>query len=138
MTSPAVLYPDTTSVVVAYLQAALNADTTHAFADGTVVRTREPNPFTTPLVTARRVGGPDAIVTDRPRIDLQIWHDSEAEAIDLANLTRAHMLAIPGVRSGVTVYRADTFSGPSLIWDEDRNLPRYLLTFELVVRGSAL
>lgn len=144
MTSPAVLYPDTVSVVTTYLQAVLDADTTHTYADGTIVRTRVPNPFPTtatpplPLVTVKRVGGPDAIVIDRPRIDLQVWHTDEAKASDLANLVRALMLAIPGVRSGVTVYRVTTFSGPSLIWDEDRDLPRYLLTFELGVRGSAL
>lgn len=138
MTSPAVLYPDTVSVVTTYLQAVLDADTTHTYADGTKVRTREPSPFTTPLVTARRVGGPDAVVIDNPRVDIQVWHDSEAQAADLANLVRAHMKAIPGIRSGVTVYRVTTFSGPALIWDEDRDLPRYLLTFELGVRGSAL
>jgi hypothetical protein len=138
MTQPAVLYPDTVSVVTAYLQAVLDADTTHTYADGAKVRTREPNPFLPPLVTVRRVGGPDAVVIDRPRIDIQVWHTDEADATDLANLVRAHMLAIPGVHSGVTVYRITTFSGPTLIWDEDRNLPRYLLTFELGVRGTAL
>lgn len=138
MTQPAVLYPDTVSVVTTYLQAALDADTTHTYADGAKVRTREPNPFTTPLVTVRRIGGPDSIVIDQPRIDLQVWHTDEAKASDLTNLVRALMLAIPGIRSGVTVYRVTTFSGPSLIWDQDRDLPRYLLTFELGVRGSAL
>lgn len=134
----AVLYPDTTSVVATYLQAALDADTTHSYADGAKVRTREPNPFTTPLVTVRRIGGPDSLPIDQPRVDIQVWHTTEANATDLANLVRAHMLALPGVRSGVTVQRSVTFAGPSLIWDTDRDLPRYLLSFEVRVRGTAL
>lgn len=138
----AVLYPDAVLTVVTYLQAVLDADATHTYADGAAVRTREPNPFpnmaTSPLVTVRRVGGPDSIVIDRPRIDLQVWHATEQQAADLSNLVRALMKAMPGVRSGVTVYSVTTFSGPSLIWDTDRNLPRYLLTFEVGVRGSAL
>lgn len=132
------LYPDAVLTVVGYLQAQLDADTTHTYADGALVRTREPNPFTTPLVTVRRVGGADSVVIDRARIDLQVWHSSEASAYNLANLLRAFMLAMPGVHSGVTVYDVTTFSGPSLIWDADRNLPRILLTFEVAVRGTAL
>jgi len=133
------LYPDTVLTVVTYLQAALDADTSHAYADGALVRTREPNPFpAVPLITVRRVGGPDSVVIDRPRIDLQVWHTDEQDATNLANLVRALMLAFPGVRSGVTVYKVTTFSGPSLIWDTDRNLPRFLLTFEVSVRGAAL
>lgn len=133
-----ILYPDAVLTVVTYLQDALDADTAHAYADGTLVRTREPNPFATPLVTVRRVGGPDSVIVDRPRIDLQVWHTDEQDATDLANLVRALMLAMPGVRSGVTVYKVTTFSGPSLIWDTDRDLPRFLLTFEVSVRGVAL
>lgn len=133
-----VLYPDAVLTVVTYLQAALDADATHAYADGTVVRTREPNPFAAPVVTVRRVGGPDSVVIDRPRIDLQVWHTDEQQATNLAELVRALMLAMPGVRSDVTVYKVTTFSGPSLIWDTDRNLPRFLLTFEVSVRGVAL
>lgn len=125
----AVVYPDVVSTVRAYLQAALGA---------TPVRTREPNPFTAPLVTVRRVGGPDAIVVDRPRVDIQVWHTDEGAATDLANFARAHMHAMPGVHDGVTVYSVTTFSGPALIWDEDRDLPRYLMTFEVAVRGTAL
>lgn len=128
MTSPAILYPDVTATVATYLNGVLTEP----------VHAREPNPFTTPLVTVRRVGGADSIVVDRARIDLQVWADDLAEATDLANLARAHMLAMPGVRSGVTVYDVTTFSGPALIWDEVRDLPRYLLTFEVAVRGTAL
>lgn len=133
-----ILYSDVVLLDVDYLQAALDADTTHAYADGAQVRTREPNPFTTPLITVGRSGGPDSIVIDRPRVDFQIWHDDEKQATDLANLVRAYMLAMPGVHSGVTVYKVTTFSGPSLIWDTDRDLPRLLLSFEQRVRGAAL
>jgi hypothetical protein len=128
MTSPAILYPDVTATVASYLDDNLTA----------AVHAREPNPFVTPLVTVRRVGGADSVVVDRARIDLQVWADDLAAATDLANLARAYMLAMPGVRDTVTVYDVTTFSGPSLIWDDDRNLPRYLLTFEVAVRGAAL
>lgn len=129
MTSPAILYPDTVATVTTYLRAALT---------GVTVKAREPNPFATPLVVVRRVGGADSVVIDRARIDLLVWHDNLEDATDLANLARAHMLALPGVHDGVTVYDVTTFSGPSLIWDTDRDLPRYLLTFEVAVRGTAL
>lgn len=128
MTRPAILYPDTVSTVIAYLDAILTEP----------VHSREPAPFMAPVVTVRRVGGVDAIVIDRARIDVQVWHNDEADATDLANLVRAHMLAMPGVHSGVTVYAVTTFAGPALIWDTDRDLPRYLMTFEVRVRGTAL
>lgn len=129
-----ILYPDIVTVDIAHLSTALGI-TCHA---------REPNPFpttdsnNTPTVTVRRSGGADSVVIDRPRVDIQVWHSNLADATDLANLCRAHMLAMPGVRSGVTVYKVTTFSGPSLIWDTDRNLPRLLLSFEQLVRGTAL
>lgn len=137
--SVGIVYPDIVSIDVAYLQAVLDADPA-AFADSVDVRTREPNPWpaNNRVVTVRRSGGADSIVVDRARVDFQVWHDSEGEAIDLANLIRAYLLAMPGVHSGVTVYRVTTFSGPSLIWDADRNLPRFLLTFEQDARGTAL
>lgn len=126
----AMLYPDTVAVVTDYLDSVLTA----------AVHAREPDSFdvTNGLVTVRRSGGVDSVVVDRPRIDLQVWAADLAAATDLANLVRAHMLAMPGIRSGVTVYKVTTFSGPALIWDTDRNLPRYLLTFEVAVRGVAL
>jgi hypothetical protein len=143
--SVGILYPDAVLVAVTYLQAQLDADTTHDFADGATVRTREPNPFPvvagaagSGLTTVRRVGGADSVVIDRARLDLTTWHDNEQDCTDLANLLRAFMLAIPGVRSGVTVYRTTTFSGPALIWDTDRDLPRILQTFEVDMRGEAL
>lgn len=143
MTRPAILYPDAVLIVVNYLQAELDL-APQSYAAGALVRTRESSPFPTmganpvPLTTVRRVGGTDSIVIDRPRIDLTTWHTDEQDCIDLANLIRAYMLALPGVRDGVTVYRTSTFSGPALIWDTERNLPRILQTFEVDVRGAAL
>lgn len=129
-----IVYPDIVEVDIVYLMAAL----------GFTVFAREPDPFPTTdsndtgTVTIRRTGGTDSIVIDRPRVDIQVWHSTLKAATDLANLVRAHMLAMPGVRSGVTVYQVTTFSGPSLIWDADRDLPRFLLSFEQLVRGTAL
>ena len=142
MTSPAILYPDATSVVIDYLRDVLNDD----YDETVILAAREPNPFpvtttaedSPALITVRRVGGTDSIVIDRSRIDLQVWAASLEDATDLANLVRAYMLAMPGVHSSVTVYAVTTFSGPSLIWDADRDLPRFLLTFEVAVRGTAL
>lgn len=136
MTLP-ILYPDVVTTVTGYLQTSLDGSG-KSYATGVHVGTREPNPFAAPVVTVRRVGGIGAVVLDAPRVDLSVWHVDEAKAADLALLCRAYMLGIVGVHGTVSVTRVAEFSGPFLAWDADRNLPRYLLTFEVGVRGAAL
>ena len=139
MTRPAILYPDAVKVVADYLTIELAGSGRPEASGVDDVLTREPDPFNAPVVTVRLVGGvDDGYVTDRPRIDIIVWHTDEGLAQDLVNLCRAYLLAIPGVHNGVIVNTVSTFAGPVSVWDEDRNLPRYLLTVEVGVRGTAI
>lgn len=128
-----VLYRDAEFEVVDYLRTAL-ASHSEAFVTGVVVGTRRPNPFTPPVVAVRRAGGlSDAIVIDRPRVDVQVWHTSDENAQDLAQLCRSLLLAMTGDGG---VIRARDFLGPTPIPDPDTSTPRYLFTVELAMRGT--
>lgn len=127
-----VLHRDAEFEVVTYLRAQL-ASRSETYVDGVTLGTRKPNPFTTPFIAVRRAGGVgDAIVLDRPRVDVQVWHDDDGQAHDLAALCRALLLSMTG--SG-GVIRARDFTGPTPIPDPETSSARYLFTVELAMRG---
>lgn len=127
MVAPIVTFPDVVVSLLAYLKP-LNLGVTFAAA--------VPNPRPAgPLVTLRRSGGTESSpVTDRPRVDVQVWHSSEFQAFALAATIRAQLLGTPGRVGGIS--RADTFTGPTPIPDPDSSQPRVLFTVELVLRGA--
>lgn len=86
--------PDAVAVVTAYLRDALTA---HGQLVPVVSRVPSPRPPT--FVRVRRLGGVQQTpVSDRPRLDVHCWAESESAAHDLAALCRALLGDIPGVR----------------------------------------
>ncbi|MEU7190932.1 hypothetical protein [Streptomyces sp. NPDC045369] len=86
----------------------------------------------------QRVGGlQQTPVSDRPRLDVHCWAETESGAYDLVALTRALLGAMPGVRGGVTVYRVTEVGGPQWLPDSESGQPRYALAVEVHMRGRA-
>lgn len=127
---PTVVFPDAVSVVVGHLDGELDA----------TVGSRVPNPLATPLVVVRRTGGPRLnLVADNPTLTVEAWADTEEAAHDLAQLARAHVAAMPGrTFDGVAVYRFTEVAGPGSLPDPLSDKPRFTLTVQLAMRGTAL
>lgn len=133
MTAPVVVFPDAEQLVVDHL-----VDTLPDYwAETVTVGTRKPSPMPAGgVIQVRRVGGvPLTEVSDNARIDLLVWHDTDEDAHDLTATVRAvvHLLATNRV-----AHRVSEFAGPSRFADPDSDQPRWLLTVEIAVRGTAL
>src|SRR5690242_137953 len=110
-----VVFKDAELVVVTYLRAAL-ASRAESYVTGVKVGTHKPNPMTVPFIAVRRAGGTsDAVVIDRPRVDVQVWHADDGKAQDLAQMARALLLRMPLSTAGVN--RVTDFLGPTPIAD---------------------
>lgn len=133
-TRPVVVMPDAVAVVTGYLRAAL------AVAGEPVpVVSRVPSPRPARFVRVERVGGMrQTVVSDRPRLDIHAWAETEAAAADLAELVRALVHAIPGVRGGVPVYTVREVGGPQWLPDPESGCPRYAFAVEIHMRGRVL
>ncbi|MEU7584431.1 hypothetical protein AB0B50_43405 [Streptomyces sp. NPDC041068] len=87
----------------------------------------------------QRIGGTQQTpVSDRPRLDVHCWAESESAAHDLAALSRALLGDLPGVRDGVTVYRVSEVGGPMWLPDDQTSAPRFAFAVEIHMRGRAL
>jgi hypothetical protein len=129
-----VVYRDAEFEVVDYLRDAL-ALRSEAFLTGVEIGTRKPADFDGKFVMVRRAGGvSDAITVDHPRVDVQVWHNRDQDAHDLAQLCRALLFAMPGTGG---VIRVRDFLGPTPIPDPETQSPRYLFTVELAMCGIA-
>lgn len=129
--SATVLFPDAELVAVEYLRNQFDI-----LSQDVTVGTIKPSPQAEGgTIQVRRVGGTrETVVTDKPRVDLLCWHDTDADAAELAELARA-LLTRPRREGG---FDADEFAGPARFADPDSDQPRYLLTVEFVTRGTAL
>ncbi len=131
MARPVVVMPDAVAVVAGYLRGALKSA-----GRSVPVVSRVPNPRPPAFVRVQRIGGTQQTpVSDRPRLDIHCWAESEAAAHDLAALTRALLGALPGVRDGVTVYQVKEVGGPMWLPDPDTSSPRYAFAVEAHIRG---
>ncbi|MCX5398466.1 hypothetical protein [Streptomyces sp. NBC_00102] len=126
--------PDATATVCAFLRAAL-ADAGRPVP----VVSRIPSVRHPEFVRVERVGGVrQTPVSDRPRLDIHAWSETESAAHDLAALCRALLGDLPGVRDGVTVYRVSEVGGPMWLPDDQTSSPRYAFAVEIHMRGRAL
>jgi hypothetical protein len=119
---PLVTYGDVEQELAEYLRGAL---------PGITVGTRIPaSPDV--FVLIRRAGGTRARYVDSPRIDVQVWHRSDTEAHDLADLVSGLLWRAQGVGHlrGVT-----GSSSPVPVPDPDSGASRYLLTVDLTAKG---
>lgn len=126
-------FPDGVAVVRAYLHEQLAAR-----GMGVPVGTRVPSPRPARFVRLERIGGTRVDrITDRPRIDVQCWGDSEESAHDLAQLARALLHAMPGWR-GAVAYDVAEVGGPNNLPDAESGQPRYVIAVEVSLRGRPL
>lgn len=126
-------FPDGVAVVRAYLRDAL----VERGVDVPVV-TRVPSPRPARFVRLERVGGARLdLVTDRPRIDVHCWGDTEEAVADLVQVVRALVLAIPGYR-GVAAYDVAEVGGPNTAPDPVSEQERASFAVEVSLRGRTL
>lgn len=126
-------FPDGVAVVRAYLREAL-VDR----GEDVPVGTRVPSPRPARFVRLERVGGTRLdLVTDRPRIDVHCWAVDDDSAIDLAQLARALLFAMPGWR-GAVAYDVSEVGGPNTLPDPTSEQPRVVFAVEVSLRGKAL
>lgn len=126
MTKPLVFFPDAVLVVIEYLRPVL----------GVPVVSRVPEKRPAQFVRIERLGGMrSTLVTDRPRIDVECWSDSEENAEALCSLARAHVLAMAGTRGETTVYNVQEVSGPMWLPDSVSGQPRYSFAVEFSTRA---
>ncbi|MEU3289895.1 hypothetical protein [Streptomyces longwoodensis] len=131
--SPLVGFPDAVAVVATYLREQL-VDRGDDVPVGTRVPSRRPARF----VRLERIGGTRLDrVTDRPRIDVHCWADSEEAAADLAGVVRALLFAMPGWR-GAVAYDVAEVGGPNTLPDPESEQPRVVFAVEVSLRGARL
>lgn len=117
-------FPDAVEVVITYLRSVL---------PGIPILPSVPEPRPAEFIRIERLGGlRDSIVTDRPRIDIHCWSDSQAHAEELMRRTRAYAHAMPGV------YRVREVAGPQWLPDSTSGQARYAFAIEFATRGRAL
>ena len=131
MTQPVVVFPDVELLVTDHLRTELPT-----YYGAAQVGTRKPNPMPSGgVVQVRRTGGTTLTeVSDAALMDCWVWHDTDAQAAELAAIVRALLHALRGT---APVHRVADFAA-SHYADPDSDQPRYLLSVEIVVRGSAL
>lgn len=129
----AIEYPDSVEVYSRYLREAMAAR-----GDPVQTGTRVPSPRPRRFVTVKRIGGARLdLVTDRPRLDVHCWGDTEDTAADLVKVVRALTLAAPGWR-GAVVYDVVEVGGPNLLTDAETSLPKFAFAVEISIRGRRL
>lgn len=122
-----VTYPDAELTVVDYLRELMAP---------TSIGLRVPSPRPTSFVTLRRVGGTAHRFIDTARIDVFTWAMKDEQAQDMSMAVRRYLAAMPGVRNGVRVIDSEEFTGPMSAPDES-NQPRWLVTYDISLRGMA-
>lgn len=125
-----VLFPDVAEAVATYLADVLEVDTTNVI----------PNPRPETFVVVQRVGGVGReVVVDDALVVVDAWSLNDGEASDLAQLARAHLLAIQNEFVGDTlIYQVVDGSAPGRLPDPLSSHSRFTATYTVTVRGSAL
>jgi hypothetical protein len=129
------LFPDAVAVTSTYLRAGLAAA-----GQAVPVVLRVPNPRPDKFVRIQRTGGPEVFtrVMDGAQLTVDCWAATDADAMDLAQLSRKLIHDMAGtVQSGVSVHRVVEFGGPSDLPDPVSESPRVTFTVQVQMRGLA-
>jgi hypothetical protein len=130
---PAVLYPDAEQVVIDYLRTQLG-QRSEPFLSGLILGNFVPSPRPDRFLKVRRSGGISTAPTvSKPRIDIEAWAITWADAQDIAALSHA---LIYTMQNRTPVRSVTEFLGLTPIQDPLSNQPRYLFTLELAMRGA--
>lgn len=127
--SELILFPNAQAVVAGFLR-----DEGFARVERVV-----PNPRPTgELIVVRRTGGPrQTIVSDNAFLTVESWHDTDADAHDLAQEVRGLLHTLPGqIVDGTVVYGVDELAGPADLPDPLSNQARYTQSFAVHLRGA--
>lgn len=120
-------YPDVEKLLKDYLEPLV----------GKPVHTRVPRTRPDVWLQIRRVGGPNDVVRDRPRVDLIAWASRDDTALDLCMAARSAVHAIEGTTLlGVACYRVEEFLGPTRRDDLESGSSRMWMTVQLSLRTS--
>lgn len=129
---PVVVFPDAEQLVVDYL--------TDRLGGGVHVGTDLPEDLAAavPVVAVSLLDSDEVLdfVLEDAILDIEVVAADKGAASDLARLVSAHMKAMPDVTfDGARVYRVKR---QELVWmpDEVTELPRYEMTFDVLVRPT--
>lgn len=107
---------------------------------GVATAGKVPNPRPAEFYRVLRVGGvAREKVMDDATIVVEAWAPTDEEADDLAQLARAHLLAMVNVTvADVLVYRVVDVAGPANLPDPLSNQSRSTATYTVTTRGFSL
>jgi hypothetical protein len=126
---PVVFFPDAVLVAIQYLRGAL----------GVPAYSQVPEVLPVEFIRVERLGGMrNTLVTDRPRIDIECWSDSEEDAEALMSRARAYALAMAGKRGDTTVYNVAEVTGPQYLPHAESGKARYVFAVEFSTRALAM
>lgn len=130
-----IVFPDAAALAIGWLGDQLNI-----YGDTAPVRQKVPDPRPDRFVTIVRGGGVrHTLVSDAATLLVECWGETPTDAHDLAQLSRALLLAMQGmVVDDVAVYRIDEVAGPQQLPDPLSEQPRYVFTLSAHLRGTAL
>ena len=134
MSTPAVVHGDVEQTLRDHLLAQLVASTdpvTQGVTIGVALDDHPPR-----YVLVRLAGGASPrLGVDVPRVDVQCWHDTDRQALDLAALVRAWLQQARGVG---LIRGVRESARPTPIPDPSSGAHRYLQTVDLTLRGVPL
>lgn len=141
---PVVLMPDAELVTLAYLRAKATGRA-EPYLSGVTFWNRLPAAGASfpalPYVLVRTIGGSSSgVVIDRSRVDVLVWHATDADRMALAQLLRGLLLAAAGdTAAGVKVLGARDAMPPRRMPDPaDPNRQVVMFTVELFLRGTQI
>ena len=103
-------------------------------ATGAKVGSELPASPSWPFITVVRLGGPADFPgwLDHPRVQVDAWADTKAQAYSAIAAARAGLLDLPGVHDNTVITAADELTGPQWLPDPVANSrPRYFVVFSL-------
>lgn len=135
MGQPAILFPDTATLVIDGILAGFEAELI-TIPVVSKVPTKRPDEF----LTVRRLGGPRRdLVTDTAQLAVEAYALTETAAHDYLQIARALIAAMAGtVVNGYQIYKVTEIAGPHEFPDPISESPRYAYSPLVATRGVAL
>lgn len=132
MTTPLVVFPDVEADLADFYRDGLAANPA-SYTAGVQVHVRTPASRPAVLVTVRAVGGAATqFAVDYVRFDVQVWHTTDVDCHDLAELVRGLSWQARGFRG----FRGMRESARPVPAPDTDGTPRYLFTPEFTVKGA--
>ena len=130
-----VLFPDVEALLVDYLTSEFTGR-----GESATVHVTVPHPRPAAFVIVPRIGGQARnFVVDTPTIGVEAWAGTDQRALELCQLARAFIRALPGqTLAGTMFYSVGEFAGPTRLPDPLSQQSRYIYTPTLTCRGTAI